>query len=265
MPTQPHILVFDSGAGGLSVARAILKHRAGCRLSYIADNAGFPYGLMENNALISRVCTQVGNHIDLLQPDIVVIACNTASTLTLEVLRARYKMPFVGVVPAIKPATLVSKTGVIGVLATPATVNREYTLSLISEFAKTQKVLLHGSNRLVLMAEAMILDQPPDKTTLQEELEGLFNQQDGEKIDTVVLACTHFPLLNEHFPKHMTNHAIQWIDSNEAIARRVDYWVNQLGLTSDNGAAHNIAVLFTQDNCPATKSAYRQYLSSNAV
>ena len=132
--TTPRILLFDSGMGGLTVAHAVRAQLPAAHLIYAADNAGFPYGAWQEAALVQRIVTVMGALIEQVEPHIVVIACNTASTIALTALRDRYKLPFVGTVPAIKPAAAQTRSGIIGVLATPGTVSREYTHALIHTY-----------------------------------------------------------------------------------------------------------------------------------
>ena len=119
------ILVFDSGLGGLSVLRAMREKLPAARFVYVADDAAFPYGAWEETALSTHVVKVVGELIDTYRPPAVVIACNTASTLVLPPLRQRFSLPFVGTVPAIKPAAEQTKPGVVAVLATPGTMRRD--------------------------------------------------------------------------------------------------------------------------------------------
>ncbi len=226
----PKILIFDSGAGGLSIAQKVLQKIPGAHIVYGADNAFYPYGTKSDTLLTSRIITQVDDWYHSERPDIIVIACNTASTLALDLLRSEIPCPFVGVVPAIKPASNLTKTGVIGVLATPATISRPYTERLIDEFAPNHKVLLSGSDSLVDIAEKKLSTGKVDKAELNNELESLFKQPHGEKIDTVVLACTHFPLIKPEMAE-LRREGIQWTDSGDAIANRVaslvgDHWQN---------------------------------------
>ncbi|MFT5082931.1 MAG: glutamate racemase [Lentisphaeria bacterium] len=219
----PKILVFDSGAGGLSVAKEIVKKGYSCELIYAADNRFFPYGTKSDTVLTSRIIEQLGLHINEFNPDVAVVACNTASTLALDSLRRDFDCPFVGVVPAVKPAASLTISGTIGMLATPATVDRDYTRALISQFASQHKILLHGSNRLVELAEGYLAKGRLDYVALELELMHLLNQTDGHEIDTIVLACTHFPLLKLPMSEILLRKrlSIQWVDSGEAVARRV--------------------------------------------
>lgn len=249
MPPPPKIVVFDSGAGGLSVAREILLTLPSCHLTYVADNAFFPYGLKEDSALSARIVSQISALYARQQPDIVVLACNTASTLALDILRARFDCPFVGVVPAIKPAAILSKSKVIGVLATPATVARPYTQRLIAEFAQGVEVLLHGSDTLVELAEKKYRGEVVDGAAVYREISRLFDQPHGDRIDAVVLACTHFPLLKQEMIDLLAQHqrAVDWVDSGNAIARRV---LDLLGAQQRGNGDAPIAPLRTTENAP---------------
>lgn len=219
-PLVHHILVFDSGLGGLSVAREIIRAQPQCRISYLADTAYFPYGTKNDAELIARIDTLMEQAIRTLAPDIIVIACNTASTLALAHLRCRFTQPFVGVVPAIKPAAGLSHSKTLGVLATPATIIRPYTAQLIADFAGDCRVVTFGSQALVSMAEAVLCGLQPPIEAIERELDGLFEQPQGANMDTIVLACTHFPLLGGIL-KQAAPHIRHWVDSGAAVARQV--------------------------------------------
>jgi glutamate racemase len=213
-------VVFDSGVGGLSVFDCIAVALPGLRLLYVADNAYFPYGTKEEAALVARVRDLLAELTDRLHPDLIVIACNTASTVALPALRDALAVPIVGTVPAIKPAAQTSVTRVIGLLGTPGTVRRQYTQALIDEFAPDCTVLRHGSTELVELAEQKLRGEAIAPAAIERALAGLFDQPGGERIDTVVLACTHFPLLAKELAASVPRQ-LRWIDSGTAIARRV--------------------------------------------
>ncbi len=242
--TQPRILLFDSGMGGLTVARAVAKQLPQAHLVYAADNAGFPYGAWKEQALVKRIVLVIGKLIDTVKPDVVVIACNTASTIALVELREAYKVPFVGTVPAIKPAAAQTKTGVIGVLATPGTVSREYTHSLIHTYAFHCKVLLHGAPRLAEIAEQKLRGQPVDLEELRMEVAPVFRKRDGKLTDVVVLGCTHYPLLTDDIAK-VAPWPVTYIDPSPAIARRTADLVEETRLNGDdeNVPAHGTVIL----------------------
>src|SRR5260370_9709209 len=156
MASPPTILVFDSGLGGLSVLREVVRARSDAHYVYVADDAFFPYGHHSEEAIIARVVPLIGELIAAHTPDLVVIACNTASTLVMSHLRERYQIPFVGTVPAIKPACASSKTKRVSVLGTRGTVQREYTRALIRDFAQGCEVTLVGSPELASLAESAL-------------------------------------------------------------------------------------------------------------
>jgi glutamate racemase len=216
---NPSVLVFDSGLGGLTVLREVAALRRDLRLIYAADDAVFPYGRLADDALIARVSAVMEDLIARYRPALVVIACNTASTLTLPVLRANHAIPFVGTVPAIKPACAQSKTKRISVLATPGTVKRDYTRDLIKEFAADCEVDLVGSEWLAPLAEAYLRGEEVTDSEIAKEIAPAFVDR-GARTDTVVLACTHYPLLLERLKK-LAPWPVAWIDPAPAIARRV--------------------------------------------
>ncbi len=220
MADAPTIVVFDSGIGGLTVFREVKAARPDAHFVYVADDAAFPYGDMPEEALITRILHVIGKAIAKHEPELIVIACNTASTLALKELRSRYQVPFVGTVPAIKPACAQSKSKRVAVLGTQATVNREYTKALIREFAAGCDVVLDGSPRLASYAEAELAGTPVGDKEIAAELAACFVDADGKRTDTIVLACTHYPLLLERF-KANAPWPVDWIDPAPAIARRV--------------------------------------------
>jgi len=219
VPIPPTILVFDSGLGGLTVFREIAKARPDARFIYVADDAVFPYGAIEEATLVARIVTVMGCLIEVHCPNLVVIACNTASTIALSSLRSRFSVPFVGTVPAIKPACAVSATKRISVLGTKATVKHEYTQALIREFAAGCEVTLVGSARLATLAEAELGGGRIGDREIAAELAPCFVNGD-KRTDTVVLACTHYPLLLDRFIR-LAPWPVNFIDPAAAIARRV--------------------------------------------
>jgi glutamate racemase len=244
MPANQTILVFDSGLGGLTVLREIVKARPDARYIYVADDAFFPYGHHSEEQLIARVVPLVGELIDAHAPDLIVIACNTASTLVLSHLRAAYTVPFVGTVPAIKPACAGSRSKRVSVLGTKGTVKREYTQALIRDFAQGCQVTLVGAANLPSLAEAALNGGGVSDQEILAEIAPCFVEDTGDRAvrtDTVVLACTHFPLLTDRMVA-LAPWPVDWIDPAPAIARRV---VNLLG-PSNAGAGHVRAeMLFT--------------------
>jgi glutamate racemase len=214
------ILLFDSGMGGLTVASAVRAQLPDAHLIYAADDAAFPYGAWKEEHLIRRIVHVIGALIEVAQPDVVVIACNTASTIAMIPIRRSYALPFVGTVPAIKPAAAMTKSNVIGVLATPGTVSREYTQSLVHTYAFHCKVLLHGAKRLAEIAELKLKGHMPNKDELLAEIAPVFVEHKGARTDTVVLGCTHYPLLLDEM-KAVAPWPVTYVDPAPAIARRV--------------------------------------------
>jgi glutamate racemase len=221
MDAAAPLLFFDSGVGGLSVlepTRALLPNAP---IVYVADNAGYPYGKRTEKEIASRVPALLGRLVERFRPRLAVIACNTASTIALEHVRSALDLPVVGTVPAIKPAAEISKTRVIGVLGTEATVRQPYVDNLAAEFAADCTIIRHGSPELVDLAEAKLGGADVTVDDVRAAAQPMFEAEDGHRIDVVVLACTHFPLLRaeliEAFP------GVQWIDGGHGIARRIAY------------------------------------------
>jgi len=234
----PTILAADSGLGGLTVVAEIRKALPQARLAYLCDNAFFPYGTRPDAVLLAHFLDVMNRAIARVQPDLVVTACNTISTICLPQLRAATTIPVVGVVPAIKPAAQQSRRKIIGLLATPATVDRPYTDDLIQRFAADRTVLTIGSAELVEMAEAKLLGHAVDGATLSRILSPFFDRPADSQPDVVVLACTHFPLLHEEL-QEAGPADVAWIDSGAAVARRV---VEVLPTTRAKGAGANLAL-----------------------
>jgi glutamate racemase len=214
------IVVFDSGIGGLSVLRAAREVLPGARFVYVADDAAFPYGAWEEAALSDHVVALMGDLIAEHAPAAIVIACNTASTLVLPPLRKRFDVPFVGTVPAIKPAAEQTKSGIVAVLATPGTMKRDYTRDLIRSFAQSCHVRLVGAPELARIAEARMRGEPIDREQIADQIAPCFVEMEGRRTDIVVLACTHYPFLAE-IMAGLAPWPVTWLDPAPAIARRL--------------------------------------------
>lgn len=228
------VLVFDSGMGGLTVAREIMGLAPSLSVNYAADSEFFPYGDKSDEALRARVPRVAKALCEASRPDVFVIACNTASTLALEAVRDVLDIPVIGTVPAIKPAAARSKTGVIGLLATPGTVRREYTARLIEDFASQTRVIMHGSVDLVHLAERQAAGEAISLEAFRAAQAPLFEADGGDEIDTVVLACTHFPLIRGELAATVP-HPVTFIDSGEAIARQT---LRMMPDTETNDGSH---------------------------
>ena len=214
------VLVFDSGVGGLTVLREMRILLPGHRFVYVADDAAFPYGPWDERELRVHIVALFGRLIADHRPRVAVIACNTASTLVLSDLRAAYPdLPFVGTVPAIKPAAERTRSGLVSVLATPGTVKRQYTRDLINDWASRCHVRLVGSENLAALAETYMRDGFVDEEAVRREIAPCFVEREGKRTDIVVLACTHYPFLVNRMRK-TAPWPVDWLDPAEAIARR---------------------------------------------
>jgi glutamate racemase len=248
MAARQTILIFDSGLGGLTVYREVVAARPDADYVYVADDAGFPYGAKREDELIERVVGLMGDLITNRRPDLAVIACNTASTIALPALRKAFSLPFVGTVPAIKPACAGSVTRRVSVLGTEATVAREYTHALIRDYAADCQVTLVGAKNLAGYAEAELAGAAASDAEIAAEIAPCF-RDDGARTDTIVLACTHYPLIIERL-RRLAPWPVNFIDPAPAIARRV---VSLLGPPRDGetGATTTHAV-FTSGRQPAS-------------
>jgi len=212
------ILIFDSGVGGLSIAEEVQQQLPSNSIVYCSDNAAFPYGTKSEKELIERSEQVLQALLSKEHCDIIIIACNSASTLALPHIRRLFKQPVIGVVPAIKPATALTKNQQVGLLATPGTVSRTYTHKLIDDFAQNCNVHMLGSAVLVHLAEKKLRGETISPNLLAPILEPL----KAQNIDTLILACTHFPLLKKEIQAWFGS-SVTLIDSANAIARRAKH------------------------------------------
>ncbi|WP_193016597.1 glutamate racemase [Proteus sp. FME41] len=233
LTANPTVLVFDSGVGGLSVYREIREKLPDAHYIYVFDNEAFPYGEKSQEFIIDRVVRIVSAVAEKHELAAIVIACNTASTVSLPALRTQFAdIPIVGVVPAIKPAAKLTCNGVVGLLATRATVKRPYTHELIERFATDCKVHSLGSAELVELAEKKLHGETVSLDALRKILAPWLKMK--EPPDTVVLGCTHFPLLADELLSVLPD-GTRIIDSGAAIARRTAWLVvNQAKIKGSN-------------------------------
>ncbi len=222
MSDRRPLLLFDSGVGGLSVLAEVRVALPKAPIVYVADNGGFPYGTKTETEISARVPALLGRLAERYRPRLITIACNTASTIALAGVRAALDLPIVGTVPAIKPAAEQSQTRVIGVLGTNATVRQPYVDDLSAQFARDCTVLRHGSADLVQLAEASLRGEATPDSAYAEVMAGLFDQPGGDQMDTVVLACTHFPLVADRLAA-ASPRALAFVDGAKGIARRIAY------------------------------------------
>jgi glutamate racemase len=219
MDANSPLLFFDSGVGGLSVLEPTRTLLPNAPIVYVADNAGYPYGKRSEKEIASRVPALLGRLVERFHPRLAVIACNTASTIALDHVRSALDLPVVGTVPAIKPAAEVSKSRVIGVLGTEATVRQPYVDNLAAEFASDCTIIRHGSPELVDLAEAKLAGDAVSIEAVRAAAQPMFDAPSGDRIDVGVLACTHFPLLREELNQAFPS--VEWIDGGPGIARRI--------------------------------------------
>ncbi|MGV3770577.1 MAG: glutamate racemase [Sphingobium phenoxybenzoativorans] len=222
VPENAPLLFFDSGVGGLSILGPARETLPNAPIVYAADRAGFPYGTKSEAEIAARVPALLGRLVERYRPRLAVIACNTASTIALAAVRSALDIPVVGTVPAIKPAALQSKSRVIGVLGTDATVRQPYVDRLAAEHGADCVILRHGSAALVALAEAKLRGEPLDPAVARDALAGLFDQPGGDRMDVVVLACTHFPLVQPELEAASPRPLI-FTHGGPGIARRIAY------------------------------------------
>ncbi|MFC0588959.1 glutamate racemase [Novosphingobium aquiterrae] len=256
MDAAAPLLLFDSGVGGLSVLGEVRKALPQAPVIYAADNGGLPYGTKSEAEIAARVCGLLGRMSERFRPRLICIACNTASTIALAMVRDVLAVPIVGTVPAIKPAAEQTRSGVIGLLGTAATVRQGYVDRLEAEFAAGKSLLRFAASELVGAAEAKLRGAPVDPAIISRAVAGLRNQPGGAQIDTVVLACTHFPLLLDELTAGF-GPGVQFVDGAAGIARRIVH------LTQGQDFARHgpDLALFTRDDptLPALQPALARY------
>lgn len=269
MADRRPVLFFDSGVGGLSVlgpATALLPQAP---LVYVADSAGFPYGTKSEAEIAARVPALLGRLAERYDPRLIVIACNTASTIALQHVRAALDLPIVGTVPAIKPAAETSRSRTIGVLGTAATVRQPYVDDLAARFAGDCTVLRHGSAALVELAEAKLAGATIAPEVIANELDGLFHQPGGDRIDVIVNACTHFPLLEAEM-RAVAPAGTGFVDGGPGIARRIAYltqgqsWPDDLPPGAPYSPPAITAPMLLRLRWPAMGSAASKHCSDQA-
>ena len=237
MDPEAPILLFDSGVGGLTVLAELRKLLPEAPVIYAADLAGLPYGEKTEAEIAARVAGLLGRMSERFRPRLITIACNTASTIALGMVREVLNVPIVGTVPAVKPAAGLTRSGTIGLLGTAATIRQKYVDDLEREFARGKRLLRHACPELVAAAEAKLRGERIDPAVFAAAAAGLRGQPGGETIDTVVLACTHFPLVEDELRAAMGDN-VRFVDGAEGIARRIAYltWGQEFLRTSPDVA-----------------------------
>ena len=216
------LLVFDSGIGGLTILREIRVGLPDRRIVYVGDDAGFPYGDWPAEELVPHTVGLFERCLESFEPELAVVACNTASTAILPALRMRFDIPIVGIIPPIKPAAERTASGLVSVLATPGTVTRPAVLELVAAHAARCEVNLVGSTGLARLAEQHMQGEAIDVERLRAELMPCFVEKENRRTDIVVLGCTHYPFL-VHEMRKLAPWPVDWIEPAEAIARRVRF------------------------------------------
>ncbi|MGB3738965.1 MAG: glutamate racemase [Pontixanthobacter sp.] len=220
---EPHsgpILIFDSGVGGLTVLAELRAAMPDASVIYAADQAGLPYGDKSEAEIAARVAGLLGRMSERYRPRLICIACNTASTIALGMVRDVLEIPIVGTVPAIKPAAAVTRTGTIGLLGTQATIRQHYVDQLHRQFAAETRLVRQAAPDLVALAEAKLRGRPVDHAIIARCVADLRSKDGGAAIDAVVLACTHFPLLRDELQEAFGPDVVL-IDGAAGIARRI--------------------------------------------
>lgn len=252
-----HVLVFDSGVGGLSVVAELRTLMPDIYITYAADDEFRPYGSKSEAQLKDRLPRLLKTLVLMTDPDAVVIACNTASTTALSEIRSVLEIPVIGVVPAVKPAAQMSQRKTIAVLGTPGTVRRKYVDKLIADFAGDCQVILHGSTGLVDLAERKLAGEILKTNPVKTELAPMFATKNGSDIDIVVLACTHFPLLLDEL-KRAVPRPVTWIDSGAAIARRTQTVLKDVKLKPIPHTPQTALLIGGQEN-KARRKMFKKY------
>ncbi len=247
----PRLLFIDSGLGGLTVLRAACAAVPEAHVRFIADDAGFPYGSKSDAELIARLLSLMEPAVREFEPDCIVLACNTASTVALQALRASFPAPIVGTVPAVKPAAALTRSGLVSVLATPATVARVYTRALIERFGAGARFTLAAAPSLAAMAEAHAAGENVGAEAIACEIAPAFVEDGGARTDVVVLGCTHYPLLLDKL-EELAPWPVLWLDPAPAIARRIANMLAEAGHIVGVGARRGAGeIVFTSGRPPS--------------
>jgi glutamate racemase len=226
--------VFDSGVGGLTILRAVRQALPCEHLVYVADAAYLPYGQKSPEQLRDRAMA-IGGFLVLQGAKVVVVACNTATAAAIDVLRARLPIPFVGVEPAVKPAAAATRSGVVGVLATPATLASERYRSLIERFAGDIRIVAQPCAGLAEHIERGDLDGERTEQLLRGFVEPLL----AERADVIVLGCTHYPLV-AHIVQRIAGPGVAVIENGTAVAKEVARQLTLRGSARSSGTGSDI-------------------------
>ena len=234
--------VFDSGVGGLSLLRELRSLLPYENFIYISDNAFTPYGALTPKNIRER--SQALTHWLCEQPcKLIVVACNTATTNAIESLRETHSIPFVGIEPAIKPAALQTKTGVVGVLATKGTLSSGLFHETSSAYGEGVRILEKEGKHLVQMIESGMLQSEEIEQLLQTYIQPMIEQ----RVDHLVLGCTHYPFLTPILTRILPQH-IKIVDCNGAVAKQVERVLNNKDLGCESQHLGNTTYFCTGDS-----------------
>lgn len=250
MDARP-IGILDSGVGGLSVARELRRLLPGEDLIYFADQANCPYG-PKSPREIRTLALAAAERLSTAGVKLIVVACNTASTAALGTLRETYPLPFVGIVPAIKPASQTTRAGKVGVLATRATLGAAAFEQLVTQFGSGVAVLRQACPEFVGAVERGDLDSPSVEAMVREKVEPLV--QAG--IDRLVLGCTHFAFLRPAIARS-AGPAVQILDAAEPVAQQTVRVLSRHGLATPSRSLGQLTLLTSGDPTAFTTLARR--------
>ena len=227
--------LFDSGSGGLSVLREIVRLLPDERYVYYSDNAHCPYGEKSPEYIRER-CRAIVRLLLVKGADIIVVACNTATAAAIKILREEFPVQFIGMEPAVKPAALGTRTGVVGVLATAGTLKGSKYLTTKGSFEDGCTIVEHVGQGFVELVEKGELDGPHTEAVVRESLQPLLDAG----ADTIVLGCTHYPFLLDTL-RRLAGPGIRFIDPAPAVARHLIYVMVQERLLSEREATRALA------------------------
>lgn len=240
------ICFFDSGIGGLPYLKWLKDRMPYCSCVYTADSANFPYGTKSSDELRNITVNAIDKIIRKIDPAIIVIACNTASVTALPKLRELYTLPFVGVVPAVKPAAINSGLKRIGLFATNKTVSDSYTDMLISQFASDCEIFRFANSDIVSFVENDLLNYADDEKQIIKMIKPAVDFFIENKVDHVVIGCTHFIFLEKYLRK-MFPPEISIIDSREGVGKQAVKLINEYNVICENSGISSNFYL-TSDN-----------------
>ena len=207
--------VFDSGLGGLSVLKHLKQQLGHESFLYVADSAHAPYG-DKTESFIRQRCEEISGFLIEQGVSAIVVACNTATAAAVDIIRQKHDVPVVAIEPALKPASQITRTGKIGVLATASTLNSQQYQRLVKNYTSNLDCFEQAAHGLVEQVEAGLLDDEKTNRLLQQYLQPMLEQG----VDSIVLGCTHYPFLLSAI-KAITGQSVEVIDTGYAVAEQL--------------------------------------------